>query len=330
MKDIKVYIDASSDILYASYYIKGLEDLFGKKTIKYSNKYFEHFKHDNRFFACVIKQKSIIKKIVVDFTDDKEIDTQALDWADVYGKINLTDEKKLLSDKLIAIGPSFGINIYSKYETIILGLLNFLKASHRIPNKRRFFSDYRAQLLRPKLNDYSGAKSEPNYIYFLSSLWKKEKATNNHRANFILACKNCSSYVFEGGFAPRTRNDMIEYKALTVSDRVSMSYYMKHMKQSSIAFNTPAVKDCHGWKLAEFLCMGKAIISTPLSRILPKEIIDLEDVLYTDGTLENITEKLDLLNSNIELKNKLELNAKQYFEDELHPKVVIFRLLNSY
>ena len=101
------------------------------------------------------------------------------------------------------------------------------------------------------------------------------------------------------------------------------------MKKSSITFNTPAVLDCHGWKLGEFLCFGKAIISTPLSRKLPADLSDGKHLLITDGTQEDMKLKIQQLLANPDLIAELKANSRRYYESELSPKKVIERITKA-
>jgi|WetSurMetagenome_2_1015567.scaffolds.fasta_scaffold1743884_1 hypothetical protein len=61
------------------------------------------------------------KKIIVDYRDKKNIDDFAYSWCDVYGKVNndllLSDKYK---EKVIAIGPDFGLQIYSFFVRFIM------------------------------------------------------------------------------------------------------------------------------------------------------------------------------------------------------------------
>jgi len=323
---MKVFISASCDMHYGSFYIYGLYQLYGKKNVKFSSQYFKAFKHNNHFLAFIIKENNNIKKVIIDFTDSKLIDESALDWSDVYGKINLDDNVRV-HPKIMAIGPSFGIRIYSLYETIWLASSNFLRSYNNIPNKRKFFSDYKAQYKRPQLAHYSYKPSESNFVFFMSSLWKQDIKTNKFRANFIQSCKANKSVDFEGGFAPRTKNDVKGYEELTCLGRIVMQDYLKKTKLSALVFNTPAVKECHGWKLAEYLCLGKAIISTPMERALPKELEDKVHLLFTKGSTDDITEKVNAIISNVVLRQQLEDNAQTYFENHLAPRQVITKLV---
>lgn len=325
---MRVYIDSSCDILYSSYYIHGLYSIYGRKNVKYKSRYFRSFKHDNHFFAFIITDDKRTQKIVIDFTDSSIINEAALLWADVYGKINY-DTNINDSDKIVAIGPSFGIQIYNLFDTLTHAILNLIRAYNRIPNKRKFLSDYKAQYKRPKYSDYFSKPSQANYIFFMTSLWKQEPETNKFRANYIKSCRSNSRVNFEGGFAPRTKNDISGFEDLTAKGRVTMAYYLEKIKKSALVFNTPAVKNCHGWKLAEYLCLGKAILTTPLSRKLPKLFQDGKDVIFTNGSNDDITTKVNTIISDSELRQTLETQAKQYFESYLAPQVVINRLINK-
>jgi len=257
----KIYIDSAADIHYSSYYIKGLIDIYGRNNIFFSSKYFKKFKHNNHFLAFVINENNNFKKIIIDFADTDIISDLAYEWCDIYGKINLNFDFKN-KEKIVAIGPSFGIKIFNFNQTIFYSLSNYFKSYKRIDSFKKFFSDYKAQYYRPKLIDYENAKPVDSYIFFVSSLWKKEKKTNDFRANFIKSCLNNSKINFEGGFAPRTRNDITGFEDITMNGRIQMADYIIKCKKSFIAFNTPAVLDCHGWKLGEYIAMNKIIIST--------------------------------------------------------------------
>lgn len=322
---MKIYIDAACDIHYSSYYIKGLNDYFGKKRVYFSNKYFLEFKHNNHFFAYVVKKKDKESRIIIDFADTSETHEKALKWCDIYAKVNIDEFKNYESEKIVSIGPSFGIKKYSLFQTIYFSIINYFRAYNRIDRKINFFSDYKAQYYRPKLKDYYPGKLKNNYIYFVASLWKKEKQTNDYRANFMRACLS-TNLGFEGGFAPRTKNDILGYENLTMNKRERIEDYVNKTKKSILVFNTPAVLDCHGWKLCEFLCFGKVILSTKLTRKLPKELEEGVHVLYTDGSVLDIKEKLAYLIENKELMQKLSKKSREYFEKELIPFQIIKRI----
>lgn len=323
-----VYVDPACDIQYASFYIRGLVSVL-KKRIRFSSAYFNEFVHNQDFFAMVFQQGDHIHKVVIDYGDSPEIDEQARAWADLYCKINLSSSGDA-SGNVISIGPSFGIRIYSLPGTIFHGVVNLCKAWARIPDKRLFLSSYYAQLKRIRLAEYPHPPaSKANYVYFASSLWKQEHEANLFRANFIRSCLRYPTIHFEGGFAPRSKKDIRGFESITMKERESTRVYLSKTNRSLISFNTPAVQSCHGWKLAEFLCLGQATISTPLKRTLPETLIDRTHLLYTDGTEADITGKIDQLISNPELRAALEKNARKYYEEHLTPEQTILRMLGA-
>lgn len=324
----KIQVDSSCDILYSSYYIRGLYEVFQKKNVHFTRKGFEKFSHNNNYFAFKIIDDKSVKKFIIDFGDSDVVDGTAYDWCDHYGKVNL-NARDIHKGKILAIGPSFGIKIFGLSKTVFYSVLNFLKSYRRIKNKKRFFSDYKAQYNRLTLREYYPNSSKESYVYFMSSLWKKEEKTNELRANFIKACKQNILVNFEGGFAPRSKNDIVDYLDLVVDKRVTLKDYIEKMKKTSVCFNTPAVLECHGWKLAEYLCLGKPIISTSFTRELPKPIVDQTHLLFTNGTQEDLHDKITAILKNSELSITLGKNARNYYETELAPSKVIERLVGS-
>ena len=89
-----------------------------------------------------------------------------------------------------------------------------------------------------------------------------------------------------------------------------------------MVFNTPAVHNCHGWKLGEYLAMGKAIISTPLSNELPAQMEHGKNI-YLISESEDFKSALLKLLSDSEYRNTLEEGAKAYYLKYASPEAVI-------
>ncbi len=180
-----------------------------------------------------------------------------------------------------------------------------------------------------------------DYCFHLSTLWYDnltDATTNRLRGIFIQACKNnCSK--FEGGFFyipqkkllreyPRYEKYKKEYKGLLFDKRISMRKYLDKTKSSAFVFNTPSVLGCHGWKLGEYLCMGKAIISTPLTKLMHGEFISGIHYLQVTNATE-IDTAVKLLLKDQHLRINLEKSAKQYFDQYLSPTSVMKRIYNA-
>jgi hypothetical protein len=109
---------------------------------------------------------------------------------------------------------------------------------------------------------------------------------------------------------------------LVFDKRYSINDYLRKTKKSEVVFNTPAVHDCHGWKLGEYLAMGKAIISTELSNKLPKELINGEN-FHLIKTEKELEQALKFINENNKYRETLEKGSKNYYKKNVTPVKVI-------
>lgn len=330
---MRVYIDASCDIHYASFYIEGVRRLFGKSSIRFSSRHFKGFRHNNDYMAMVFENpKGGQCRVGIDFGDSRTFKKGVYEWSDIYAKVNLTPEDHVQFPKSFPIGPAGpGLRIYSLFGTIMHGATNLLKAYPRIPDKRQYISDYKTQFTRrlPYACYEKVGRSKDDYVHFVCSLWKDDKETNDYRAHFMNAVKAKNGLRFEGGFAPRPDNSVKGYEALEGKPFEPMDVYMGKIMDSLVVFNTPAVKKCHGWKLPEFLAWGKAIITTPMLRMLPAPMVDGEDVIVTDGSIGDLSDKVQAVMSDPTLRKRLEQNARKYYDTYLTPERVISRILEK-
>lgn len=344
---MKAIIDPSANVYYFSFYIQGLYDVLGKKNVSFSSKYFKSLRRKEGIYAfdsnvCFVlldKKGNIIKRIAIDFADDAcNFNYSAMNWADLYFKVNINknynailDGNKLIDySKIIQIPPYMGIRVWSLWETGWYLISNFIKAFN---NRPLFFIDYvRNYALqyfhRQPLSQYSKYKTagNSNYIFFASNLWKNAEHLNRTRKKFIELCKKNPSIQFEGGFINRMGGDNIsEYKDFMIPYRYSHKEYIAKLRKSIVAFNVPAVLNCHGWKIAEYFCMGKVIFSTKFYNQIPEGIKDGENILFVDeNNMSEIFRNLDE-----EKIKKLSENSLEYWKKNACPKAVINQIINQ-
>jgi len=326
----KVYIFGLFNAFYDSFYVKGIQDLFGKNKIIYNISKFPKFRQNT--FAVIFQYDNENEvKVVIDSRDTTEIWKDELVWCDVYGKINYNpnDIPIDLGSKIIPIGPSFGIKFWNLYQSLYLGMKHTFNFKNVLSNKRDYLANYWRQYKRLRMEDYYSKETVlDNYIFFISSIWKNELQTNTNRYNYIKACKENSRIIFEGGFAPRKDGNNLGFDIFLTSNRFDLKSYFSKTKKSEFVFNTPAVLSCHGWKLAEFLAMGKVIISTNHKNILPSPLDNDIHIVYVDeNSFEDYLCKINRLIDDSEKRVKLETNAFKYFKEHLEPTVVITKLL---
>lgn len=324
---MKVFVDPACDILYTSYYLYGFKEI--GLEVKFSSRFFDVFQFNYQYTPIVVEIDNKYYKIILDHGDGANIDEKAYNWSDKYFKINCKFDDLTRFKKLQSIGPSFGINIYNWFQLFFYAFLNFFKAKNRISNVKYFFSNYKALLKRLPYNRYVVEKPKDNYIFFTASIWKNEQETNFFRLNFIKSCRSIKNIIFEGGFAPRSNGDNLGFDDFVINSRISLNDYLIKLKQSIVVFNTPAVSNCHGWKLAEYLALGKVIISTPISRELPERLILNKHYLLTDGSVEDITKNIIQVLSNSNFAQELSRESRNYFDRNLSPKATCQLIIDN-
>ena len=340
-KETKVLVDASSRIFYTSFYLKGLYDVFGKKNVSFSNNDFKMLMRDSEefsfehYFAFILILTDTRKiKIIIDFCDPTDINESAYLWCDFYAKINFnsTEIDQKFKEKTVIIPPGFGIKIWNLWETIYHCFSNLVKCKFNpIVSLKRFIEDYYLQYRSVYLSEYQNKKSlekkEP-YVFMIATLWhENDEKTNQKRKAFIeaLKIKNCN---FEGGFfAEESHPKKKEYNDFLITKPYSREMYIEKTRLSNFVFNTPAVHNCHGWKLAEYFAMGKAIISTPLSNEMPVQL-EHGTTIHIVSNGDELTSGILLLLNDKKYRAKLSENATDYYDKVIHPKAVIQTILS--
>ncbi len=293
--------------------------------------------------AVIYQREDREYRIFIDTWDSCSIHQRYYDWCDVYAKVNVSIEDKD-ADKLLPIGPSFGVQLWNPIETVVRGLWNYVKAFRKVvyrPSFRDYLLNYIYTFVRRL--PYTAYRPEPNderdYVFAMHTLWYDpltDSTTNAYRAEFCRKCKAAFTR-FEGGLFyipskgvtsqyPKYESYLTEYSDLIVRQRVSMRKYLNKIKESAIVFNTPSVEGGLGWKLGEYLALGKAILSMPLNRVMPGEFMNGEHYLLAHNH-DEIESGIQTLHQDTLLRQKLGANARTYFDRYLSPEAVISRII---
>lgn len=330
----KVYIDPACNFLYSSFYIRGLYDCFGKRSVCFSNKPFVGLKYDlhTHIFAFVCAGK----KYAIDFADSNQIFYEDfLKWADVYAKVNYNSEYLPIAwtHKIVRCGCNYGMAIYSsKWIAALVALRNWLLCHQRITfTYTQYLSRYLMSVKRQEIS-LSENTERNNYIFFVSTLWKGQDKCNQARINFIRACHNVQAeglITFEGGLVPDVEQDTTGIEDVLLQTRIPYDEYAKKLSQSCCVFNTPAYFDCHGWKLAEYMAMGKIILSTPFVNELPKGMIDKKHILFCDDSVTSVQAAIRSLILDGSLREKIKQGISEYYMDYACPEEVIKQIIND-
>jgi hypothetical protein len=329
MTDELLRVDPRFAPEHAAYYLGGLLEYTGSQELPFSLEGFPSGYDDNKPLAFTLRRGTEHRNIYIAADDMATMDEQALEWADVYGKVNLLSELVPASQqhKVVPIGPSHAVRLWRPAQSLRIarrtaragGRTGGLKAHYRpfwLQTNRRVDESF-----------YQPAPSEDGYVFYNAWLWAKHADANPPRAAFMRACRELSPLIeFEGGFIPRRRNDVPEFDDVIADRRYDLPAYLTNIKRSTLVFNNPAAHACHGWKLAEFLRLGKAIVSLPLSRELPAPLVHGRHLHIVDGSVAAIQEAVRTIVNDPGYRHQLEQAARDYYLEYLAPAQVIARL----
>ncbi len=306
-----------------SFYLKGLIDHFGFSNVVYSRHAFNELSDADRAtrtMRFIINDGAHEKRYTIDTNDSYRINKSLYEWCDVYGSINTnwakTPEK--LQGKLVSLCPSFAIRYTHSllaWSSAAWGVIG----THR--SKRKYLGGWRRMIQRPQLKEYRLQSARDNYIFHLSTLWQSDEWNRNNegvnlrRAYFIRACRELKhKIIFEGGLAASPNNPSAALFSDCLASRISGRDCLNKTKESTLVFNTPAYWDCHGWKLGEYMALGKAILSTPLSNDLPAPLIHGKHIHISGATQEEITEAIKYMLLHPSYRHLLETNIYEYWQ----------------
>lgn len=321
-KETQIIIDRNCNVVYSSYYILGLNELFGKRNIRFDT--LSIYPQQPDCFCFLIREGAKEYKYAISLADSYCINEAVYDWCDVYGSVNANYDKtpEKYHKKLVPLCPSFGVRCWNFPETWLHAIKNWPKSGLTL---KKNIGMHKRLISRPLYSDYCLKRSSnnklDNYIFFLSTLWysdewnKNDEGVNARRANFIHACKTLDGIVFEGGLVSQGKERSSEgLFADCLSKEVSMKEWMRKTKRSALVFNTPAFWDCHGWKLGEYLAMGKCILSTELSNDLPVPLEHGKNIHLVDNDQESMRDAIEYIITHPDYRKKLENGAKAYWE----------------
>lgn len=319
---------------HASFFIAGLGAVFGTANLKYSGQHFPKFNRSG-FLKFIIGGPKACR-VFVDEWDTPSFEESGLAWCDVYAKRNI-DPTRLPGQhagKVIPAGPTFPVRfagpmpaLHDAIKTWMLATRTSTSYSGYARSKEHFASWYRQLSYGLPLSVYEPGLSRPDYIFFSSSIWKEDGETNRTRALFIEACRSAAGVTLEGGFTPRSAGDVHGYEHLTINRRFTHAEFIEKTKASAVAFNNPAVERAFSWRLGESLALGKAIVSTPLERLVPSPLIHGEHIHLVEPSFEAMRGAVEKICGDDAYRRRLEQGARQYYLDYLSPSATVKRVL---
>jgi hypothetical protein len=295
---MKILIDPADDIQYKSFYIYALIHRFGSENVMFLDAPFRDLsvtERNTKSMRFIIVDGTKERRYAIHCDDKYTIHDELYRWADVYGCVNTnwakTPEK--YHSKLISLCPSFAIRYTTPLNAIQKAIIT-LPCCHINPKKH--LGRWKRMLQRPTYEDYSHLSPLTShlspFLFHLSTLWqsdewnRNDETVNQYRATFIRVCKSIPGLHFEGGLVSHRHDDDARQFDDCLTHPCSSTDYLNFTKQSIFVFNTPAYWGCHGWKLGEYMSLGKAMLSTPLGNDLPTPLRHGEHYHLVDNTDE--------------------------------------------
>ncbi len=264
------------------------------------------------------------RRIFLAANDFAFVDPAVVAWADVVGQVNV-DPDANRSPKVVPLGPSSGTPWSSRLSLAAFVVrARVMKAPGRTPAMLRDYLHH--QVEREPVAAYVPGVSDPAKVFFLANFWSNAPEANQRRLRFVKAVQRTPGGNLEGGFW-NAGGMPSEYEPFRMPQRVRHADYLDRTRRSAVVFNTPAMHDCLGWKLGEFLALGKAIVSTPLGREMPGRFEHGEHVHVVEGDEDSIVRALVLVAVHHDYRTKLERNARRYWEEYLAPMSVARRVV---
>lgn len=352
VRGVKIYVDSLMFPWATSFYLQGLVDLFGKQRIGFSDRFFTDLPKDSfrpNTFNFVVYNNGRITKYAIDWFDANKINNmKAYEWCDVYGKVNtnwlVTPKHEF--PKLESVPPSMGIKFNSLLGSIKNWLLNSCKAGIVLSNDflkyaRYYYREYNR--LPVSCYCYSPEKVENGYVFFLNTLWydaswnNNDDALNTPRYNLMKWISELPFTTFEGGFvAHNSRNNKHGYisssnkfELFLTNKKIGIEDYLNKLKKSYVAINTGGVVSCFGWKLAEYLALGKAIVSLPIVNDLSIPLEHGKNIHFVDCKKESISEALTYIYENPDYRKELEQGSRRYWDAYCRPDKVLSNLMED-
>ena len=321
-------------IPYYSMYLEGLTRLYGARSIRFDKRGFPDQTQYNDGFAFTVEtgaaSLTLRTRVYVSANDFARYDNVALEWCDRYGMVNV-DPALPCPEKVLPIGPSFGIRQWGSLAGTYRDVANIFARMRYPPRelyrrlramRKYFFERVPEQELLPR-------PSDERYVFFVAWPWQKHPDVNPPRARFIRACRTLPEADFEGGFSPRGGREMPELDDITALRHYPFREWLKRTQRSAVVFNNAAVHGCLGWKLGEFLALGKAIISLPLTRRVPGELRHGEQLHFVADEQDAMQAAVARLLRDSAYRSRLELGARAYYREYLSPERVVSRLVSG-
>ena len=161
---------------------------------------------------------------------------------------------------------------------------------------------------------------------FPNEIEKDTLQIHQQRFRIVKLLRNAFKDKFIGGIIPSPL--ALENYAPAISDLPADSNsYLAKVKHVKYVIYTRGLTNSPAWKLAEYLSQGKVIIAETITAELPISMEHKNEILYFNREADIVNLIEEVMNDE-ELAQNLTKNARSYFEEHVHPKQNMKRIIN--
>lgn len=314
------------------FYLLGLAELFPASAIRYSSQDFPPF--HRHCLAFVLRQEATTRRFYISCGDGTGLSSEALEWADVVGKVNLTASLREQDRRrcCFPIGPGFPVRAFGVLASVGVALRTLRAMGPGVRNGilGRHLADFAAQYRhRVPISAYvPSPPSDGSYCFYAAAQWPKEPSVNAERATFIRACRLAFGDRFEGGLFARSGVTDSPVHDVEIKGRYSMRSWLDRTASSAVCLVTPGMQGALTPKLGEYLALGKAIVMTPSDRELPAPLENGVHVHHSSADPDALASAVMKIAADKAYRRQLEIGARAYYDAYLAPARVLTRMLS--
>jgi hypothetical protein len=340
--DITVFVE--SQIAHTSQVYSGLAMLQDRGAVRVSYKAGNELRADEPLIRVYVGKKLL----VFDLSDNPRLYSDTwLQRSDFYFKRMLDAELQKTDARLYPYGLNYPVyyqNDRMVYRAFLTGnkrqLLHAILRSNRVVSKLLNINLSYSNNLVHHFEGLPKPETDPRIIFYARlwnpdaarQEWKKEERLeiNQTRIELVLRLRKEFGSRFIGGIQKDALSERIAPGALVKNeDEVYKGNYLKKLRTASIGIASPGLERSVGFKIAEYVAMAKAIVTTPVNCIVPGDFSVAQNYLpYT--TIDQCIDACSILISDSNRRSSMMKSNYNYYQEYLCPdKLLIHAFLHA-
>ena len=239
-------------------------------------------------------------------------------------------------DRFISEGNSVGD--FKKYLVYLKSRRSNIYDYKIFESNNRHYDNYKLLFLT-RLWDSSGISPEGiknTYPYFTDAQakteaekWKSslDKATKD-RMEYVKALREVYSDKAIAGVAADSFSEKLCPELIVDTGFTERRRYLEEIKKNYICITSEGLHQSIGWKFAEFIAAGKAIVTEPLAYETVGGLEKKQNYLSYNDT-DSLLNACDFLMKNVDAVHSMEKKKAEYYRNHLSPDKVVLDSLKT-